>query len=179
MCFSSRRRGAVVDPEKTHRREKGRALKFRQSSKKGNPSTCLKGNPSTCLKGNPSICLIGQVNQVREVNKVRLITQSRNVITSNIKIYSCGSDPTYESLDPVTKVVNWSQHPLQHPIHKGRSIFIRLPTIDQVYRTMGDSVPSLVALMNRYTMRYTQHLRQTGRVPMGTILTGSTPAPLK
>ena len=41
----------------------------------------------------------------------------------------CGSDPTYESLDPVSKVVNWSQHPLQDPIHKGRSVFKQSPGI--------------------------------------------------
>ena len=42
---------------------------------------------------------------------------------------SSGSDPTYESLDPVSKVVNWSQHPLQDPIHKGRSVFKQSPGI--------------------------------------------------
>ena len=40
----------------------------------------------------------------------------------------CGSDPTYESLDPVSKVVNWSQHLLQDPIHKGRSVFKQSPS---------------------------------------------------
>ena len=37
---------------------------------------------------------------------------------------SCGSDPTYESLDEISKVVNWSQNPLQDPIDKGRSTYI-------------------------------------------------------
>ena len=48
---------------------------------------------------------------------------------------SCGSDPTYESLDPVSKKINWSQHPLQDPIDKGRSVFIFLPplTLGKVY----------------------------------------------
>ena len=43
-------------------------------------------------------------------------------------ISCCVSDPTYESPDPVSKVVNWSQHPLQDPIHKGRSVFKQSPS---------------------------------------------------
>ena len=47
------------------------------------------------------------------------------MITCIVKIYSC-CYPTYEPLDPVSKVVNWSQHPLQDPIHKGRTKFTQV-----------------------------------------------------
>ena len=65
----------------------------------------------------------------------------------HLKISSGSTDSTYESLDPVSKVVNWSQHPLLDPIHEGRSKFT------QVYVSFGKvyvqraihSVPSLAA----------------------------------
>ena len=53
------------------------------------------------------------------------VTGSTRCVTDVSKI-ACGSAPTYESLDPVSKVVNWPQHPLQDPIDKGRSVFILL-----------------------------------------------------
>ena len=55
-------------------------------------------------------------------------------ITCKPKIYCCSYSP-YEFSDEVNKTINWSQHPLQYPINKDRSIFISLPplTLGKVY----------------------------------------------
>ena len=74
------------------------------------------------------------VNQVHQVRCgileiwVCVTGSTRCVRRIPLKV-SSGSDPTYESLDPVSKVVNWSQHPLQDPIDKGRSVFKQSPGI--------------------------------------------------
>ena len=67
------------------------------------------------------------VNQVHQVRCGILaiwvcVTGSTRWVTAVSKI-SCGSSPTYESPDIVSKGVNWSQHPLQDPIHTGSSVF--------------------------------------------------------
>ena len=82
-----------------------------------------------------SLRIKGQVvNQVHQVRCGILeiwvcVTGSTRCVRRIMLKVSSGSDPTYESLDPVSKVVNWSQHPLQDPIHKGRSVFKQSPGI--------------------------------------------------
>ena len=68
------------------------------------------------------------VNQVHQVRCGILeiwvcVTGSTHYVRRMPLKVSSGSDPTYESLDPVSPAVHWSQHPLQDPIHTDRSVF--------------------------------------------------------
>ena len=73
------------------------------------------------------------VNQVHQVRCGILeiwvcVTGSTHYVRRMPLKVSSGSDPTYESLDPVSPAVHWSQHPLQDPIHTDRSVFKQSPS---------------------------------------------------